>query len=239
MFKNKTIAVIIMCFVCISIPSMAAITFTDYGSGSTIELAAGSGIWQINWGQGPWTWFEPAGTSILDSTVSSIFDVHTTAPAEISPELLATLYVDGILTLSAHDPGDAGVVTGTMVLSGSGKNVVDINAANVFVDEETGMFMAPFKPLEPKLTLNLQEVTGVFEDIEQVGEWEFYWAGWYAAPLIEGMALQDNIIVALGGQVPLVGGVAEFTLTGEYVPEPATVMLLSLGSVMFLRKRRG
>ena len=237
MLKNKTIALVILCCLFISIPSMAAI-FTDYGSGTTVELAVGGGIWQVNWGQGPWTWFDPVGTSILDSTVTSIFDVHAIAPADITPELVATMFVEGTLTLTAHDPGDPDIVTGTMVLSGSGKNVIEMNAANVFSDEETGVFMAPFKPLEPKLTMNLQETTGIYEDIEQVGDWDFYWAGWYVAPLIEGMALQDNIFAVLGGQAPLVGGVAEFTLTGDSVPEPATLMLLSLGSVMFLRKRR-
>lgn len=214
------------------------LTFTDYGSGTTVELTSGAGVWQVNWGQGPWTWFDPIGASILDSTVTGVFDVHTTAPADISADLVATLPIEGTLTLSSHDPGDPGTVTGTMVLSGSGQTVIDINASRVFVDEEGGMFMAPIKPLDSKSALTLQEATGIFADIEQIDDWDLYVAGWYAAPLIEGLALQDNIFAALGGQVPLIGGLAEFALTGEYIPEPATVTLLGLGGLALLRRRR-
>ncbi len=238
--KNlKCPILIVFMIVCLVSPIIAdSMPFTDYGSGTTIQLAVGGGIWQFNWGHGPWTWFDNDDSSILDSTVTSIFDVHATAAADISAELVATMPVEGTLTLTAHDENDQDTITGSMVLSGSGINVIDINAARVFVNEETGMFMAPFKPLDPKLTLNLDEVTGVFADIEQVGEWDMYWEGWYVAPLSEGMDLQDNIFAVLGGQVPLVGGVGEVVLRGQYIPEPATLSLLALGSIAFLRRRR-
>ena len=194
------------------------ITFFDYGSGTTIELAVGKGIWQLNWGQGPWTWFDCIGQSLLDPNVSSILDIHATAPADVSADLIATLPIAGTLTLSARDDNYKDVTIGKMVLSGTGINAIDINASRVLVNEGCGMFLAPFPPPEPKVTLTLDEATGVFAYIDQVGEWELSLAGSYAAPLMKGLELQDNILAALGGQVPIIGGIAEFALTGQYTP---------------------
>ncbi|MFC1633574.1 hypothetical protein ACFL5Z_01920 [Planctomycetota bacterium] len=195
------------------------ISFADYGSGTTIELAVGKGIWQLNWGQGPWIWSESTAQPLLDPNVSGILDLHTTAPAEVSADLVATLPIAGTLTLSAHDEDFKDVTTGTMVLSGAGINVIDINASRVIVDEGSGMFLAPFPPPEPKLTLTLEEATGVFEYINQVGEWDLNIAGSYAVPLIEGLELQDNILTALGGNVALIGGIGTFALSGQYSPD--------------------
>jgi len=47
-------------------------TFADYGSGTTIELVSGKGVWQTNWGQGPWTWSDSTGQPLLDSNVSGL-----------------------------------------------------------------------------------------------------------------------------------------------------------------------
>ncbi len=196
-----------------------ATVFTDCGSGTTIELAVGKGIWQLNWGQGPWTWSEVVGLPLLDSNVSGILDIHSTAPADVSADLFATLPIAGTLTLSAHDEKYRDVTIGTMVLSGVGINVIDINASRVIVDEGSGMFFAPFHPPGPKVTLTLDEATGVFAYIDQVGNWELSIAGSYAVPLIPGIELQDNIFTALGGNVPLIGGIGEFALTGQYVPD--------------------
>jgi len=193
--------------------------FADYGSGTTIELAVGKGIWQLNWGQGPWTWFDLPGLSMLDSNVSGILDIHTTAPANVSADLVATLPIVGTLTLTAHDEDYKDVTTGTMVLSGAGINVIDINASRVIMDEGNGMCFAPFHPPGPKLSLTLDEATGVFEYIDQAGDWELYLAGSYAAPLVKGLGLQDNILAVLGGQVPIIGGIGTFSLTGQYTPD--------------------
>jgi hypothetical protein len=198
---------------------LTASSFADYGSGTTIELVAGKGIWQLNWGQGPWTWFDSADLPLLDSNVSGILDLHTTAPADVSADLMATLPIAGTLTLSAHDEKYKDVVIGTMVLSGAGINVIDINASRVLVDEGSGMAFAPFHPPDPKLTLTLDEATGVFAYINQAGPWELSLAGSYAAPLVDGLGLQDNILAALGGQVPLIGGIGEFALSGLYTPD--------------------
>ena len=195
------------------------ISFTDYGSGTTIELAVGKGIWQLNWGQGPWTWSDLPGLSLLDSNVSGILDIHTTAPADVSADLVATLPIAGSLTLSAHDEDYKDVTTGTMVLSGTGINVIDINASRIIMDEGSGMCFAPFHPPAPKLTLTLEEATGVFEYIEQAGDWDLNIAGSYAAPLIEGLGLQDNILAVLGGQVPIIGSIGTFALNGQYTED--------------------
>ena len=206
------------------LPTIAAadpIAFTDYGSGTTIELEVGKGIWQINWGQGPWTWSDSTDAPLLNANVSGILDLHTTAPAEISADLLATLPIAGTLTLSAHDAINKDVVIGTMVLSGTGINVIDINAGRVIMDEGSGMCLAPFPAPAPRLALALEEATGVFAYIEQTGDWELSFAGSYAAPLIEGMDLQDNIFAALGGNVPVIGGIGTFALSGEYTPNEA------------------
>ncbi|NQV35905.1 MAG: hypothetical protein HQ515_24655 [Phycisphaeraceae bacterium] len=195
------------------------VAFTDYGSGTTIELAVGKGIWKINWGQGPWTWSNSTDAPLLDANVSGILDLHTTAPADISDDLLATLPIAGKLTLSAHDAINKDVVIGTMVLSGTGINVIDINASRLIMDEGSGMCLAPFPAPAPKLTLAMEEATGVFAHVEQTADWELSFAGSYAAPLMEGVELQDNIFAALGGKVPIIGGIGTFALSGEYVPD--------------------
>jgi len=193
--------------------------FADYGSGTTTQLFAGGAVWKLNWGQGPWTWSDSTDQPLLDSNVSAVLDLLTTAAADVSADLVATLPIAGTLTLSAHDEHFPDVTTGTMVLSGAGINVIDINASRVIVDEGAGMFLAPFHPPEPKVTLTLDEATGVFGHINQVGVWELSLAGSYAIPLIEGLELQDNIFTALGGNVALIGGIGQFALTGFYAPD--------------------
>ena len=194
-------------------------SFTDYGSGITTELFAGGAIWQLNWGQGPWTWFDSAYQPLLNSNVSGVLDLRTTGAADVSADLVATLPLAGTLTLTAHDEDYKDVTTGTMTLSATGINVIDINASRVIVDEASGMFLAPFPPPEPKVTLTLDEATGVFAYIEQVGDWELNIAGSYAVPLIKGLTLQNNIFTALGGNVALIGGIGTFALSGQYTPD--------------------
>jgi hypothetical protein len=196
--------------------AVAATSFADYGSGTTTELVSGKGVWQTNWGQGPWTWSDNADAPLLDPNVSGVLDIQTTAAADVSADLVATLPIAGTLTLSAHDDINKDVVIGTMVLSGAGVNVIDINASRVLVDEGSGMSLAPFHPPGPEMTLTLDEATGVFAYIEQAGDWQLQLAGLYAAPLMKGVGLQDNIMAAMGGQVPLIGGLGEFMLTGQY-----------------------
>jgi len=193
--------------------------FVDYGSGTTTQLFAGGATWQLNWGQGPWTWCDSTGQSLLDSNVSAVLDLRTTASADISADLVATLPIGGTLTLSAHDPYNKNVVTGTMTLTGTGVNVIDINASRVLVDEGSGMFLAPFHAPGPKLTMTVKKTTGVFAYVEPTGDWEMAFAGSYAIPLIEGQSLQGNIFTALGGNVALIGGLGEFELMERYVPD--------------------
>ena len=211
-------------FILTEIPE-TSIAFADYASGTTIELAVGKGIWQLNWGQGPWTWSELTGLPLLDSNVSGILDMYTTAPANVSADLVATLPVACTLTLSAHDEDYKDVTIGTMVLSGSGINVIDINASRVIMDEGSGMCFAPFHPPGPKLSLTLEEATGAFVYISQTGDWELSLAGSYAAPLVEGLGLQDNILAALGGKVPVIGGIGTFALSGQYTPDMSKMPL--------------
>ncbi len=218
--------------------------FTDYGSGSTDVLSAGAAKWRLNWGQGPWVWFPSPHPALLSSSVVAIADLHTTAPATISPDLIATLPIAGILTLTAQEAGNDANIIGTMALTGVGVNVIDINAARVFADEATGEFMAPFgKPLhpdEPEMLLTLNEATGIFAGIGQAAgsPWEWHMAGWYAAPLVPGLGLQENIFAVLGGHYPLIGGLMEGVITGQYVPEPLTATLLILGVLAFTSPRR-
>jgi hypothetical protein len=103
-----------------------------------------------------------------------------------------------------------------MVLSGTGVNIVDLNAARLIVDQGTGIALAPFRPPGPEMTLTLKETTGVFAYVKQTGDWRLQLAGLYAMPLMKGVKLQDNIMQALGGKVPLIGGVGNFALSGQY-----------------------
>jgi hypothetical protein len=191
--------------------------FADYGSGTTTELVSGKGTWQLNWGQGPWTWCNN-GTAepLLNSSVSGILTLQATAVPKISHDSVATVPIQGKLTVSAHDKSNSNVVVGTMTLSGTGVNMIDGNASRVFVDEETGIFLAPFRPPGPELALTLDEATGVFAYVKQIENGRLELAGYYAAPLMTGVALQDNISRALGGAIPLVGGVGTFALSGRY-----------------------
>ncbi|MBP7051539.1 MAG: hypothetical protein KBE65_11035 [Phycisphaerae bacterium] len=193
-------------------------TFADYGSGTTTELVSGKGTWQINWGQGPWTWSTNEGDALFGSNVSSVLALHTTAAAAVSADLVATLPVQGDLTLTARDKSNGNVVIGTMSLSGTGVNIIDINASRVLVDEGSGMGMGTFHPPGPELAMTLNEATGVFAYIRQSGDWRLELAGLYAMPLITGSTLQNSILAALGGKVPLIGGLATFALSGEYDP---------------------
>lgn len=211
------------------------IAFADYGSGTTIEIGIGKGLWQTNWGQGPWTWSTEVGDSLFDNTVSGTLDLHAIAPADVSDDHVVTMYVEGLLDVSAYD-GET--MIGTMSLSGTGVNVIDGNAERVIVDEPAGMWLAPFNPPEPHLTMNLDEATGVFAGISQVAEWDMELAGFYAAPLVADMPLQQNIFAVLGGAYPVIGGTAEFILTGQYVPEPVTIALLGLGALGLRSKNR-
>ncbi len=194
----------------------ASTAFADFGSGTTTELVSGKGTWQLNWGQGPWTWCNSTAEPLLNSSVSGILALQATAAPKVGNDFVATLPIQGTLTLSAHDKSNSNVVIGTMTLSGPGVNMIDGNVSRVLVDEETGMFLAPFRPPGPELILTLDEATGVFAYIKQIEDWRLELAGYYAAPLMTGVTLQDNISRALGGAIPLVGGVGTFALSGRY-----------------------
>ncbi len=198
--------------------SAQSTSFSDYGSGTTTELVSGKGTWQVNWGQGPWTWSANEGDPLFGSNVSSVLALHTTAAASVSTDLVATLPVQGDLTLTARDKSNANVVIGTMSLSGTGVNIIDINASRVLLDEGSGMAMGTFHPPGPELAMTLNEATGVFAYIQQSGDWRLELAGFYAMPLITGSTLQNSILAALAGKVPLIGGLATFALSGEYDP---------------------
>jgi hypothetical protein len=193
-------------------------SFADYGSGTTTELVSGKGTWQINWGQGPWTWTDNTGATLFGSNVSSVLVLHTTAPAKVSADMVATLAVQGDLLLTARDKSNADVVIGTMSLSGTGVNIVDLNASRVIVDQGSGIGMAPFHAPGPELAMTLNEATGVFAYIRQTADWRLQLAGLYAMPLAGEGITQTHILAALGGKVPLIGGLGTFALSGQYDP---------------------
>ena len=196
-----------------------ATPFVDYGSGTTLELISGKGLWKIDWGQIPWTWSDGTDQPLLGSSVSGLLDILTTAPADLSEDVVATLPIAGTLTLSAHDELNNDEVIGEIVLSGAGFNIVDLNAQRVTVDEGAGMILAPFYPPGPEMTFTLDEATGVFAYISQTGDWRLQLAGLYALPRMQGLEVQENIMKGLGGAVPLVGGLGAFALSGQYVPD--------------------
>jgi hypothetical protein len=195
-----------------------AVPFADYGSGFTTELVSGKGTWQINWGQGPWAWCDDTAQPLLGTNVTGVLALQTVAATKVSADLMATLPIMGTLTLTARDKANGNVVIGTMTLSGTGVNIIDINASRVLVHEGSGMFLSPFPRPGPELTLTLSEATGIFAYIKQPGDWRLQFAGLYGAPLVKGAKLQDNIMLALGGKVPLIGGLGEFALSGQHEP---------------------
>jgi hypothetical protein len=150
--------------------------------------------------------------------VSSVLALQTTAPAKVSADMVATLPIEGVFTLSARDRANANVVIGTMTLSGTGFNIIDLNASNAVLDEGSGVGMVGFHPPGPELAMTLDEATGVFAYIRQSGDWRLELAGLYAMPLAKEGPLQSHIMAALGGKVPLIGGLGVFALSGQYEP---------------------
>ena len=121
MKKVRNISIVVMVALMLGLLATAANaaeepnSFTDYGSGTTTDLFAGGAVWQLNWGQGPWTWSDSTEQSLLGPNVSAVLDLLTTAAADVSADLVATLPIAGTLTLTAHDEHFPDVTTGTMV----------------------------------------------------------------------------------------------------------------------------
>jgi len=80
--------------------------------------------------------------------------------------------------------------------------------------------------------------TGIFEDVVPVGAWEWHVSGVITVTRIPTLDVQTNMLAALQNSALIQGAQEEVVLTGQFIPEPTTLVLLTLGSVMVVRRRR-
>jgi len=224
------------------------IRFANYSvDGQTVlknnpEGAPIGSIWSGRYASGPWTWLDETApaTPFWHANVTAVSDGFFTGPPSLDENMVLLMPYAATYTISAHEGTNTGPVIGTMVFDmATPGNVVDYDASNAIVDEETGMIMIRFgHPVpggEPFAILTLTAETGVFAEdgIDLVGEQQMFSSGCVQLPLIDGMALQDNIFATFP-----IGGIGETVWVGHYVPEPATLLLLAGGGALALLRRR-
>ena len=209
-------------------------TFCDYGYAFTENLSATSGDWEQVWGLRSVDWFECTASpnnSLLNRNVSGKLESEAIAfpyfpynpgfgTSEDSGEYTLVVPLAGTLTLSG--PGKSGhLVLGSV---GVYNFVVDGNADAATVDKDAGTIKIPFGraayPDSSPMRMTIEEASGRYETIKQVGEWEFYVSGEITLARIPYLSVQDNILAALIIPGLIVWAEEEMVLTGKYYLGP-------------------
>jgi len=170
--------------------------------------------WSWRFAPGPWAWLSDADDALPHWTISAF------AKEE---DLWG---VGGSLSMTAHEPGDPSAVRGTLVLGIEAlDHAMNFSADDAIVDEGAGLIMITFGyqnlpgPASTIITGTLEK-TGVFKDIELVGEQNIYFNGHLFLRRIADMDLQDNINQIVQTEGPL-GGFCTAVWDGHYLPQPA------------------
>jgi hypothetical protein len=220
-----------------------AIPFEMYENFTLQQLSPTELVTQDAYAAGPFTWYASSGAAPLpgwDATCTGAASVHAVGPPEIDPvNMLLRVPFAGTFAVEAHAPD--GSVTGTLTTTFVGVQALNINPATLIVNEDTGfIFQQCGSPLiggSPIPTHTLTGATGVFEGIEQAGDWMEYGSWYQVIPRVPGMSVLDNVL-----GVPAIAAFGQAVVVGQYVPEPSTLLLLSMGAVVLLaytwRKRR-
>jgi len=170
--------------------------------------------WSWRFAQGSWTWLSDADDALPHWSISAFAEEE---------DLWG---VGGSLSITAHEPGNPSAVRGTLALGIEGlDHAMNLSADDAIVDEGAGLIMITFgyqnlPGVASTIITGTLEKTGVFKDIELIGEQNIYFNGHLFLRRIADMDLQDNINQIVQTEGPL-GGFCTAVWDGHYLPQPA------------------
>lgn len=202
--------------------SKKPMSFCEYGTGSTTQLAPSGGGWDQQWGLGPWDWFTctaETNAQFLNKNVKGKLTTQVTAAGTVSEDLIVHVPLAGQMVLTEHAANNLEEVVGQITCDVKATFVVDINAARAVVNDAEGTITVAFgTSVEegPDGLMTVTEVTGTFADIKQVSPWKWYVNGTMQCVRVPELSVQDNLLAALQQAELLLGAQEEFVLAGLY-----------------------